>query len=271
MGINTNHSTLTSPITPTIAMGSNTSCSNSTNSRKPTIVMKSKTNQDDSTNLRTPIIAVGSNTNSGSSTRPRTPPIAMGSNSNPYLAVPRPMSPDRTISEEHLNYFRLPGAFCSCQQNSVVCHHRTAIYTTATIRELSGGDEAGSRYVPHSIVLNNPPPQPETYTTHLAILRNPKHQEWKSQPHKYLSPALSNISPHYVKRFVETSARAYLKQGIYPGRPEFTLSSVQYCELAEIKDKIAEFKTIKARRLEKELEREKRKQEEGMIRRSIFE
>ncbi|KAJ8061669.1 hypothetical protein OCU04_009470 [Sclerotinia nivalis] len=174
---------------------------------------------------------MGFNTSRGSSTSPSTPTIAMGSNSNPDLGAARPVSPNGTINEERLKYSGLPARNCSCQRNSIVCHHRSAIYTTATIRELNGVEQTDAKYVPHSIVLKIPPPQPESYTTHLAILRNPKHQEWKSRPHKYLSPALSNISPHYVKRFVEPAAREDLIQGIWPGRPEFTLSKVQACEL----------------------------------------
>lgn len=274
MGIITSRTSSTSPTTPTIAVGSNTSCSNSTISRTlpiaivskinrgnptssqtPIIAMGSNTNSSSLTRPRTPPIAVGSNTNNNNLTRPRTPPIAMGSNGNPSLPVARPVSPDRTIDEEDLEYYRLPPSYCSFQQSSIVCHHRSAIYTTGIITELVGRGDAKSKHVPRSTVLKKPPPQPETYTNHLAILRNPKHQEWKSQPDKYLSPPLSNISPYYVKRFVETEAREDLKQGIHPGRPAFTLSKVQARELEEERDEMAEYETLKASRLEEELDR----------------
>ncbi|KAF7859736.1 hypothetical protein EAF04_008815 [Stromatinia cepivora] len=178
----------------------------------------------------------------GISARPITPIIAMGSNTSPDLRAARPVSANGTVDEERLKYFNLPASNCSCQRNSIICHHRSAIYTTATIRELNEVEQTDPRHVPHSIVLKISPPQPESYATHLAILRNPKHQEWKSQPHKYLSPALSHISPHYVRRFVEPAAREDLIQGIWPGRPEFTLSKVQERELDEEREQNLAYK-----------------------------
>lgn len=101
---------------------------------------------------------------------------------------------------------------CVCKSNSVVCHHRESIWVsgkvsgekTRPIDSLSSTSRGRETYP--SLILQVPPPRPEP-SSHLAILRNPRHPEWNTNKQYYLSPALCNTSQMYIDRFIERDAR----------------------------------------------------------------
>ncbi|KAM0181850.1 hypothetical protein ACHAPC_004001 [Botrytis cinerea] len=118
--------------------------------------------------------------------------------------------------------------YLGCKNNRIECHHRSFIGATAVQKTKILEESDIGRCKCLAIEPTIPPPKPETYTAHLAVLRNPTHKEWKSRPHRYLSPALCNVSPHYVQRFVEPAVRETLRKGDFPeGRHEFTLAKAQ--------------------------------------------
>ncbi|TEY64769.1 hypothetical protein BOTCAL_0143g00260 [Botryotinia calthae] len=117
---------------------------------------------------------------------------------------------------------------CNCENNRIECHHRSSIGATADQKTKILEESGIARCRCLAIEPTIPPPKPETYTAHLAVLRNPTHKEWTSRPHRYLSPALCNISPLYVQRFVEPAVWETILKGNLPeGRHEFTLAKVQ--------------------------------------------
>lgn len=126
---------------------------------------------------------------------------------------------------------------CSCQNNSITCHHKGSILSNASCIELKVIGTSQKSHCTESFALTVPPPQPETYTTHLAVLRNLKHPEWTSRPTYYLSPALSNVSPIYVKRIIEPKAREIGGYGA-----AFTLGLAQSREWKRQKQETSEYK-----------------------------
>ncbi|TGO57564.1 hypothetical protein BCON_0064g00330 [Botryotinia convoluta] len=117
------------------------------------------------------------------------------------------------ISDKYMKHVKQLTAQCNCQKNHIVCHHRSSIGASAVQKTKILEETEIGRCKCLAIEPTIPPPQPETYTGHLAVLRNPTHKEWASRPHRYLSPTLCNISPYYVKRFVEPAVREKLLKG----------------------------------------------------------
>ncbi|KAG4030080.1 hypothetical protein MFRU_013g01040 [Monilinia fructicola] len=116
---------------------------------------------------------------------------------------------------------------CLCEANSITCHHRSSILKTADLTSCKWIDGKGVS----PLKLKVPPPRPEP-TAHLAVLRDPRHPEWKARPASYQSPALCNTSSIYLKRVVEPEARKKLiKQEEVPQNAAFSLSIAQRREL----------------------------------------
>ncbi|KAF7890532.1 hypothetical protein EAF00_008847 [Botryotinia globosa] len=127
---------------------------------------------------------------------------------------------------------------CNCEENHIVCHHRSLIVASAVKKAKIVVEPKVGRSKCLAFESTIPAPQPETYTGHLAVLRNPTHGEWKSRPHRYLSPTLCNTSPHYVQRFIEPPVRELLLEGKWPGkRHEFTLGKAQEDEIKAMQDR----------------------------------
>ncbi|TGO42046.1 hypothetical protein BHYA_0013g00500 [Botrytis hyacinthi] len=129
-------------------------------------------------------------------------------------------------------------AKCKCKKNHIVCHHRSLIVASAVQKTKIHKEPEVGPCKCLAFASTIPAPQPETYTGHLVVLRNPTHGEWKSRPHRYLSPTLCNISPHYVQRFVEPPVREMLLEGKWPGkRHEFTLGKAQEDEIKAMQNR----------------------------------
>ncbi|TGO12479.1 hypothetical protein BTUL_0088g00560 [Botrytis tulipae] len=143
------------------------------------------------------------------------------------------------VSEnKYLRHIGQLTAKCNCKENHIVCHHRSLIVASAVKKAKIVVEPKVGRRQCLAFESTIPAPQPETYTGHLAVLRNPTHGEWKSRPHRYLSPTLCNISPHYVQRFVEPPVREMLLEGKWPGkRHEFTLGKAQEDEIKAMQDR----------------------------------
>ncbi|KAF7936982.1 hypothetical protein BELL_0319g00070 [Botrytis elliptica] len=141
------------------------------------------------------------------------------------------------ISDKYMRHIGQLTAKCNCQDNHIVCHHRSSIATAAVQKTKILEETKDGEVKCIAIEPTIPPPQPETYTGHLAVLRNPTHKEWESRPHRYLSPTLCNISPYYVKRFVEPPVREKLLEGKWPGKHhEFTMGKAQEDEIKIMQD-----------------------------------
>ncbi|QSZ32662.1 hypothetical protein DSL72_002241 [Monilinia vaccinii-corymbosi] len=157
---------------------------------------------------------------------------------------------------------KIPTVDCLCTANSIVCHHRGSIWMNAAFmgyKRVRGF--ARKKKVP-MIKLTTPPPRPEP-TAHLAVLRNPTHPEWTARPGSYLSPALCNISPIYVRRVIEPEARRQLMEpGFFSRDTAFSLGYVQRKELQHELELEARFKREKAKREEAKREEERREEEQ---------
>ncbi|KAF7945396.1 hypothetical protein EAE96_010170 [Botrytis aclada] len=133
-------------------------------------------------------------------------------------------------------------------KNGIVCHHASFIGANA-IQKTKIVEETKKNHTQSKFIAIEPtiaPPQPETYTGHLAVLRNPTHKEWTTRPHRYLSPTLCNISPYYVKRFVEPPARGKIIEGKSPGkRHEFTMAKAQEDEIKKVNRRDEHYKKVK--------------------------
>lgn len=141
-------------------------------------------------------------------------------------------------NNKYLRHIGQLTATCDCEENHIVCHHRSLIVASAVRKTKILEQPRIGRLKCLAFESTIPAPQPETYTEHLAVLRNPTHEEWKSRPHRYLSPTLCNISPHYVQRFVEPPVREMLLKGKWPGkRHEFTLGKAQEDEIKAMKNR----------------------------------
>ncbi|TGO54684.1 hypothetical protein BOTNAR_0261g00170 [Botryotinia narcissicola] len=143
------------------------------------------------------------------------------------------------VSEnKYLRHIGQLTAKCNCKENHIVCHHRSLIVASAVKKAKIVVEPKVGRCKCLGFESTIPAPQPETYTGHLAVLRNPTHGEWKSRPHRYLSPTLCNTSPHYVQRFVEPPVREMLLEGKWPGkRHEFTLGKAQEDDIKAMQDR----------------------------------
>ncbi|KAF7914316.1 uncharacterized protein EAF01_000722 [Botrytis porri] len=155
------------------------------------------------------------------------------------------------ISDRYMKYVKQLTPSCNCHQNHIVCHHRSSIGASAIQKTKILEETDIGRCECLAIEPTIPPPQPETYTGHLAVLRNPTHREWGSRPHRYLSPTLCNISSCYVKRFVEPLVRKNLSRGEWTGRHEFTMAVVQVEEIRTLRDKGVTYRKEKSKYIDK--------------------
>ncbi|KAF5870810.1 uncharacterized protein Bfra_009364 [Botrytis fragariae] len=155
------------------------------------------------------------------------------------------------ISDKYMKHVKQLTRQCNCQNNHIVCHHRSSIGATAIQKTKILEETEIGRCKCLAIEPTIPPPQPETYTGHLAVLRNPTHKEWTSRPHRYLSPTLCNISPYYVKRFVEPTVRETLLDGEWPGRHEFTMAVAQKEEMRVVHNSRVTYREEKRKYVDK--------------------
>ncbi|ESZ93741.1 hypothetical protein SBOR_5878 [Sclerotinia borealis F-4128] len=142
----------------------------------------------------------------------------------------------------HTKVHNLSVVNCLCQANSITCHHRGLICKNSVFTGWADIPRSKGRVKKVAKIQLTAPPARPNPTAHLAVLRNPTHPEWKARPENYLSPALCNISPAYIKRVVETETRELLLKGGGAKSSSFTLARAQTNEINLENEKYCSFK-----------------------------